>query len=355
MKTPIKTVLHDGHLALGGRIVDFGGFALPVQYRSIIEEHEAVRTGAGIFDVCHMARFFVRGPGAAERIRAVTTNDNARLGDGNGQYSLLLDGAGLILDDLIIYRLASAEWLVIGNAGKSEMLLEAFGTGPGEASLMDAGTALGMIALQGPNAPELCARLIPGVDPQLPYFGIAKSATGWLVARTGYTGERGYEILAPAGELPGLFHAMIEAGAVPAGLGARDTLRLEMGYPLWGNDLAGLDPLSAGLAWAVRKDDDGFRGAAAVRSLAAAGAGKRLHGFIAEGREIPRHGYPVRHEGREIGHVTSGAFSPTLRRGIGLALLDQAYPEGTALSFIVRGGAAPAQIQSPPFVPSRVR
>lgn len=346
---------HHKHQALGARLTNFSGWEMPVDYGSILEEHRATREQAGLFDTSHMCRFLITGK---EAVAATCSNDPDKLQPGKAQYSLLLDEQGRILDDVIVYQLDDEQFLLVANAGKTDIVRQAFAAAQQEDAVQDNSSELAMLALQGPRAWELAATCLPGLDSNLPYFGVQvlnTNGTELIVARTGYTGEKGLELMGPPALLLELWEQLLATGTRPVGLGARDTLRLEMGYPLWGNELAERRPFACGLGWAVRRSLQGFTGAEALAELDAEQRKTRLLGFMLEGRGIPRHGYPVLVDGRPGGVVTSGVFSPTLRQGIGLAFLDKPWNGTDTIEIQIRNTAQGAHIKQPPFVPNRTR
>lgn len=333
-------------------MVEFAGWALPVQYTSITKEHLAVREAVGLFDVSHMGEFFVRGPQALEFLRWATLNDPARLKVGRAQYSMLPNDRGGVVDDIYVYRTAEDTYLVVVNAAnvaKDWAHLNQIASGF-DVELEDASEAWALMALQGPQAE---ATLQPLVDVEL--AGVRKNATLTLsvagvrarIARTGYTGEDGFEIFTAGEDAPAVWRALIEGGAVPAGLGARDTLRLEAGFPLYGHELADTtNPRCTPLAWVIK--DKPYYGRAA---LEAGSCDERLVGLVME-RGIPREGYSVLGGGERVGRVTSGTQSPVLKKGIALGWVrSDLAEEGTELEVEVRGRALPARVVRPPFVP----
>jgi len=352
-----RTALYEEHVALGARMVPFAGWEMPVQYGGIIEEHRAVRSSAGVFDVGHMAEFRVFGFEAFDFLQRTLTNDLHRISElGQAQYTLMLDDEGHIIDDLIVYHTGDLEYMIIANAGNHESdfawLVE---HAPAELELVDESARTSLIALQGPQALHVAGELAgPGFVPP-PRFTIAEASLDGvpvLLARTGYTGEDGVEIVSGARHAAALWRAILSFPEVtPAGLGARDTLRLEMGYPLYGSDMdRTIDPISAGLGWVVPKDKTGYIGAEPVAGIRESGPTTKLVGLLAEGG-IPRHGYAVLHEGVQVGKVASGTFSPTLETGIATAYVsaDLAAP-GTRLDVEVRKKTVPATVVKPPFV-----
>jgi len=362
-----RSPLHAEHEALGAAFTDFGGWSMPVRYGSDLAEHHAVRTAAGLFDISHMAEFRVRGAAAAEYLDAALTLDASAMPDHRAKYALLLAPDGGILDDLVVYRLARDEFLVVANAGNRAVVAAALGERIEgfDAELADETEATALIAVQGPAAERIVSSTAgleaPGLE-RLGYYACERGSfagTAVLIARTGYTGEDGFEVFLPPDAAPALWRALLEAGAahglVPCGLAARDTLRLEAGMPLYGHEL-GPDvlPAQAGLARALpltTKHAD-FVGRAALEAPAAE-TPRRLVGLVSEGRRAGREGYPVRSEdGREVGIVTSGALSPTLGHPIAMAYVDA--DAGPDLLIDVRGTMLPARVVPLPFRPRPV-
>lgn len=353
----IKTSLFSVHEQYGAKLVDFAGWAMPLSYTGTVAEHRAVRGDVGVFDVSHLGDLWVTGPAAEATVGATFTNDPRRLVDGASQYTLCCDHSGGIVDDLILYRLDAQRFLAIPNAANTAEVRTALQTaGEGhDVTTTDVSTRLTMLAVQGPRSLEVVRRLFPTVVDAVDYHGIAEldlgpSDTGWL-ARTGYTGEVGVEVILPELDAPGYFRELVELGATPAGLGARDTLRLEVGYPLHGNDLTtDTDPYEARLGWAVKLEGRQFRGSERLRAKAAQPPARRLWGVKVVGRGIPRPGMAVHHDGRRVGTVTSGTFSPTLRTGLGLACLDDPLGPGDQVAVDIRGKHQPFDVVRPPFV-----
>lgn len=355
-----RTPLYDEHLALGARMVPFAGWEMPVQYSGIIEEHKAVRSSAGIFDVCHMAEFRIFGFGSLDFLQSMFTNDLSRIAEvGSAQYTLMLDDDGGIIDDLIVYHSGDLEYLIIANASNREAdfawLTE---HAPAGLELIDESDRTGLIALQGPRALTVLQDLA-GSEFEVPArFHIAEATLDGtvpvLIARTGYTGEDGVEIVCRASEAPAVWRLLLSFPEVtPCGLGARDTLRLEMGYSLYGNDMdRGIDPISAGLGWVCPKAKTGYTGAETVARVREQGPERKLVHMRVEGG-IPRHEFSVLHGGREVGKVASGTFSPTLETGIATAYVPAALAApGTELQVAIRKKTAPATVVKPPFVTS---
>jgi len=352
-----RTTLYDEHLALDARMVPFAGWSMPVQYAGIIEEHKAVRASAGVFDVGHMAEFRVFGFPAFDFLQRMFTNDLHKIAElGQAQYTLMLDHDGHVIDDLIVYHSGDLEYLIIANASNRESDFDWLTQHvPADVELVDESDRTALIALQGPKALAIVSELA-GPDWVAPArFTIAEATldtTPALVARTGYTGEDGVEVLVGANQAPALWRALLSfAEVTPAGLGARDTLRLEMGYPLYGSDMdRTIDPISAGLGWVVPKAKEGYIGAEAIARIRRDGPELKLVALLVEGG-IPRHGFPVLHEGVQVGKVASGTFSPSLATGIATAYVPAEFSApGTRFDIEIRRKTAPATVVKAPFV-----
>lgn len=355
-----RTSLYDEHLALGARMVPFAGFEMPVQYAGIIEEHRAVRSRAGIFDVSHMAEFRVFGFEAREFLQRMFTNDIDRISEvGSAQYTLMLDEDGGIIDDLIVYHSGDVEYLIIANASNRHADFEWLTShAPAGIELVDESDRTALIAVQGPDAVRIVSELAgPTWAPPARFHlteAMLDDAVPVLVARTGYTGEDGVELLCRASDAPAVWRLLLSFAEVsPAGLGARDTLRLEMGYHLYGSDMdRTVDPISAGLGWVVPSAKSGYIGSASVAKIREHGPTTRLVHLLVNGA-IPRPGFPVLHEGTEVGKVASGSFSPTLETGIATAYVPVALATpGAEMTVVVRKKTAPAVVVRPPFVKS---
>lgn len=354
--TLARTPLYEEHLALGARMVPFAGFEMPVQYAGIMEEHRAVRSRAGVFDVCHMAEFRVFGFDAFDALQRIVTNDLGRIGElGRAIYTVMCAPDGGIVDDLIVYHTGDAEYLIVANASNrwtdADWIARHL---PDTVEFADESDRTGSIALQGPAAVPIVRELIGEDPPRRFRIGEARldSQIPVLVARTGYTGEDGVEILCHSSHAIAVWRLLLSFPEVtPCGLGARDTLRLEMGYPLHGSDIdRGRDPLSAGLEWVVGWDKADFVGRNALLRRRATGPATRMVGLsVSEG--VPRHGFPVLRHGTEVGTVASGTFSPTLERGIATAYVpvDAASP-GTSLQVGIRRKVVDATVVTMPFV-----
>jgi aminomethyltransferase len=345
-----RTPLHDSHRQLGARLIDFGGWDMPVQYKAgTIKEHKTVRESVGLFDVSHMGEARLRGPRAAEAVAKLTSNDVTGAPVGKAVYTLLCMPDGGIVDDCIFYKRADDDYYVIINAGNTEKdiawMREQVG---GLVNVEDLSDATALIAVQGPKAAAMVDQLAGGGLLALPTFSFADTTVAGvkvLAARTGYTGEDGFELACDAADAPGLWGALLEAaeplGGLPIGLGARDSLRLEARLPLYGNDIdATTTPLEAGLGWAVKLDKGDFLGRDALVAQKARGLTRQLVGFRIDERAIARHGYPVvdRAAGETIGTVTSGGPGISVTGAIGLAYVpvDRAAP-GTTLTIDCRG------------------
>jgi aminomethyltransferase len=343
-QTLLQTPLHDRHVALGARMVPFAGWEMPVQYEGVIQEHRAVRTDAGVFDVSHMGELEVEGPQARAFLQGLLSNDLDRLEPGLAQYTLLTNEPGGIIDDLIVYRLEPGRYLLIVNASNREgdfrWLKEREVSG---SDVRDISDEYALLAVQGPNA---IAKL--GL-PEAPPFTFAEAVidgTQAMVNRTGYTGEDGCELLCMAEDAGALWDAVLARGITPCGLGARDTLRLEACYPLHGNDISPeTDPISAGLGWtcALAKD---FTGVNVLRAIKENGPERRLVAFVMEEKAIPRQGMPI----AGGGEVTSGSHSPMLDIGIGMGYVPTAHAKpGTELTIDVRGKPRKARVVKKPI------
>jgi aminomethyltransferase len=354
-----RTPLFPAHAAAGAKLADFGGWEMPIEYPTgVVAEHTAVRTAVGVFDVSHMGKLVLTGPGAAAALDAVLANDLGRIGAGQAQYSMLCNEAGGVVDDLIVYRLGDDAVRIVPNAANAAAVRDALRAAlPAGVALEDHHEAEGILAIQGPASRDVVVALgLLAPDDDLAYMAFRETVyagTSALLCRTGYTGEHGYEVIIGSAALPALWEAVVAAGAVPAGLGARDTLRTEMGYPLHGQDLSPtITPLEAGLSWAVGWDKPAFHGRAALLAQRAAGRPRALRALRVAGRGIPRAHMPVLDAaGAPVGETTSGTFSPTLRTGIALALVDPGLAFGDAVSVDVRGRAVPAEVVRLPFVP----
>ncbi len=355
-----STPLAAEHGALGARMVPFGGWRMPVQYEGIIAEHNAVRSAAGVFDLSHMGEVSVRGPGACETLRTVLTNDVASIADGSALYSPMCLPTGGIVDDLIVYRHAEDRYLVVPNASNiaKDVAWLRQHAAPGT-TIEDLSAETALIAIQGPASPAIMGRLAGPDAAATPTFtfsdGVGIGGAACLVSRTGYTGETGYEVYCRARDAEDVWRltldAVRDAGGMPIGLGARDTLRLEARLCLYGSDIdETTTPIEAGLGWTVALDGREFIGRDALAQQRADGADRRLVGLAMEGRGIARHGYTVYRSGAEIGHVTSGAPSPTLGANIALAYVSSGNARiGRRVDVQIRRDQHAARVVRTPF------
>jgi aminomethyltransferase len=339
-------------------MVEFAGFDMPVQYQGILEEHAAVREGVGIFDVSHMGEITIEGPAALEAANRLSSNDLAKCADGQAQYGALCNEQGNVIDDIIVYRYSPERLFVCVNASCNE---KDFGwmkahAGPG-ATVSQRSDDWAQIAIQGPKAAALVDSLCQPKVLDLAYYHFREATVagipGCIVARTGYTGEDGFEVFVPPASARKLWDTLVEKGAVPCGLGARDSLRLEVAYRLYGNDMDEQhSPLEAGLGWIVKLDKPGgFIGSEALKQQKAQGLQRKLAGFKVTGRGIARHGYPALSNGARVGEVTSGTQSPMLKESIGLVYLPAALcKEGTAFDVEIRGKPVTAVVVKTPFI-----
>jgi len=359
-----KTPLNQVHRDLGARMVDFGGWDMPVQYAGVIEEHLAVRQAAGLFDVSHMGEIEVTGANALAYIQWLTVNDASKLVDGQVQYSALCYPEGGVVDDVTLYRFSATRFLFCVNAANIDkdfawMQKVLDDAGMVDVSLQNRSDEFAQIALQGPNAQAILAGLTALPVAELVYYHFCEGEVAgvpMIVSRTGYTGEDGFELYLPAAAAVAVWQQLMAAGAAhglqPIGLGARDTLRLEKGYALYGHELsAEISPLEAGLAWITKLETDDFVGKSALVAQKADGVPRRRVGLLMQERGIPREGYPVCLGGKEVGVVTSGTMSPSLKVGIALALVAPAAAGiDTELEVVVRNRPMKARVVRLPFV-----
>lgn len=340
---PKRTPLYDRHVALGAKIVPFSGWEMPVQYQGITREHLCVRQHAGVFDVSHMAIVEVTGPDALAYLESLVPNRVSRLKPGQALYTQLLNREGGTLDDLIIYALQGRYFLVV-NAGNTDQDLAWLNAQRKGDVAVNHLRDWGLLALQGPEAEKILAPLVPADLSLIPYFGLWEG-DDLIVSRTGYTGEDGFELFLPPGKLLPLWDRLMAAHVTPCGLGARDTLRLEAAYPLYGHELdASTTPLEAGLAWTVKLEKGDFLGREALKARSLQ---KKLVGFHLEGRAIPRQGYPILQDGEPVGEVTSGTLSPVLDTPIGLGYLPPNAKGPFAVE--IRGKQCPLKMVALPF------
>jgi glycine cleavage system T protein (aminomethyltransferase) len=354
----LRTPLYDAHVKAGARMVEFAGFDMPVQYKGVLEEHAAVRSDVGIFDVSHMGEVTLEGPRALEAAQGLVTNDLSKCKDGQAQYSALCNEKGGVIDDIIVYRFSPGRLFVCVNASGREKDFEWMRDRAGkDVAVGQRSDDWAQIAVQGPNALKLVDSLCEPRVLDLAYYHFREATVagvrGCIVARTGYTGEDGFEVFVPPSGARKLWDTLVERGAVPCGLGARDSLRLEVAYRLYGNDMdEEHTPLEAGLGWIVKLDKKGgFVGSEALIRQKQQGLSRKLVGFKLTGKGIARHGYPTLKEGKRVGEVTSGTMSPVLKEPIGLAYVPAALSnEGSAFEVEIRGKPVPAQVVKTPFV-----
>ena len=348
-----RTPLYDAHVAAGARIVPFAGFEMPVQYEGVRREHLAVRDSCGVFDVSHMGEIATTGPDAEALLQRLLSNDVSKLEPGGAQYSCLCREDGGVLDDLFTYRLGEQRYLTVTNAANRDSDFEWFAEHAGDfdAEVRDAGDEYAMLAVQGPRARELAGGLADAqLPPRMRTATLRIAGAEALACGTGYTGEDGVELLLAPEAARGVWDALLAAGAVPAGLGARDTLRLEVCLHLYGNDL-GVErtPIEGGLGWCC-KEDTGFIGSDAVATVRERGPAERLVPFVLTGRGIPRPGNRMLHRAEPVGEVTSGTHSPSLEVGIGMGYVSAELAEpGTELEIDVRGTRRPARVERKPL------
>ncbi|WP_414942145.1 glycine cleavage system aminomethyltransferase GcvT [Amycolatopsis sp. cmx-11-51] len=356
-----ETSLHGVHKGLGALFTDFAGWSMPIRYSSELAEHKAVRETAGLFDLSHMAEIEVTGGQAAEVLDFALVGNLSGVKPGRARYTMICDAGGGVLDDLVVYRLADEKFLVVANAGNASVVAEALAERASgfDAVVDDKSEDVALIAVQGPKAVEILGAVTDADLGALKYYASVPAVVKGhdvLLARTGYTGEDGFELYVPAGEAPAVWRILTEAGEphglLPAGLACRDTLRLEAGMPLYGNELSlRLSPFEAGLGRVVKFEKPGdFVGKAALEELSKKDVRRVRVGLKGSGRRAPRHGYTVLSGETEIGEVTSGALSPTLGYPIAMAYVDREHSEpGTELSVDIRGRVEPVEVVALPF------
>ncbi len=356
--------LHSEHVSLGAKMGPFGGWDMPIEYTAgTVAEHTAVRTAVGLFDVSHMGKLRITGPGALEFVNSQVTNDIGRITPGQAQYSMLCNDHGGIIDDLIVYLVGDDEVRIIPNAGNATTIFEALrSAAPAGITVTNNHLTQGIIAVQGPRSGDLLKALgLPTDHEYMAFVDAQWNGHPLTVCRTGYTGEYGFEIVVGNEALVSLWRALLESGTqfgvLPCGLGARDTLRTEMGYPLHGQDISpDISPVEARTGWAVGWKKDSFAGKDALVAQKEAGAARLAWGLLATGRGIPRAHMSVRNAaGDVVGETTSGTFSPTRQVGIALALLTPSVQEGDELVVDVRGRDLSVVVTKPPFVPAHTK
>jgi len=359
---PEKTALYDVHASLGAKIVEFGGFLMPVQYAGIVQEHRRVRASVGVFDISHMGEFLVRGADAEQFLNYMTTNNVGTLQPGQAQYTVMCYPEGGIVDDLLVYKYPDYFMLVVNAANITKDWDWLQKNQSGQVELEDASRDISLIAVQGPDAPDVVKQLASRELEQVKYYHFTEGEVAGVratISRTGYTGEPGFELYVPPDAAGQVWEAVLQAGEPydiePIGLGARDTLRLEAGYCLYGNDIdETTTPIEAGLNWLVKLQKGEFIGRSVLRKVKETGPARTLVGFELVSRGIPRHDYPIVFSGNPIGRVTSGTQSPMLQKGIGLGYVDVAYAnEGTTFNVRIRDREIPAKVVDLPFYDSR--
>lgn len=355
-----KTALYEKHVALGAKMVSFGGYIMPIQYHSIVEEHRRVRASVGLFDVSHMGEFIVRGEKALEFLNRITVNNVTKLHVNQAQYSAMLLEDGGIIDDLLVYRFEDHLMMVVNAANRRKDFewVSRHAAGFNGVEVRDASDEITLLAIQGRNAPELVQSLTDTPLDEIKYYWFHEGTVAGspaVISRTGYTGEDGFELYIANEHAENLWDAVLEAGRrydiEPVGLGARDTLRLEMKFALYGNDIdETTNPIEAGLGWVTKVNKGDFIGRDAILKVKEKGLTRRLIGFEIEGKAIPRHGYACLQGGESIGHVTSGGWSPSLDKGIGMAYLAKEYTQvGTRFEIDVRNRLFNATVVETPF------
>ena len=359
-----QSALHDRHVALGAKFAEFGGWEMPLEYAGVVKEHTAVRTTVGIFDVSHLGKLVVRGDGAQEFVNRCLTNDLGRIEKGKAQYTLCCDDAtGGVVDDLIVYLKDDDHLLLVPNAANSaEVLRRLEAAAPDGVSIADHHESHAVLAVQGTRSDEVLDAVgLPTGHDSMSFTEAPFGGADVVVCRTGYTGERGYELIAPNEVAGELWDALLEAGAAyeiqPCGLGARDTLRTEMGYPLHGQDISlEITPVQARLGWAIGWKKDTFWGKDKLQAEREQGPRVTLRGLVAQGRGIPRPHMSVRFtRDLPIGEITSGTFSPTLKKGVALALVNSQVEDGAEVGVDVRGREEVFVVTKPPFVQPGVK
>ncbi|MDK3158756.1 glycine cleavage system aminomethyltransferase GcvT [Kamptonema cortianum] len=355
MSDALKTPLYDVHVAAGGKMVEFAQYLLPVQYKSVIQESKAVRGAAGMFDVSHMARLTLRGNHVLDFLQQVTTNDVDKLTDGTGQYSMLPNATGGIVDDIIVYRMSQTDYrMVVNAANHAKDLAHLKEQNRYGVEITDVTTETAMIAVQGPDAVKKLAILSDQSDELAAagMFGVVMSEIAGkkcFCARSGYTGEDGYEVVTQASDAEHVWNALVDAGVEPCGLGARDVLRVEAGLPLYGHELReDMSPISAGLGWVVSKTKE-FLGSDYINRTREEGTPQKLQGIKMASRRLPNPGMKVFVDDQEVGEISSGVFSPLFDCGIGFAFVDAQHGIGTKCKVDVRGSMEAAEIVSKRF------
>lgn len=351
----LRTALYDAHVAAGGKIVEFAGYDMPVHYGSVIAEAKAVREGAGMFDVSHMARLWIKGNRSQEFLEWVTANDVAKLEDGHGQYSLLPNENGGLVDDIIVYRIADSVYRMVVNASNHQKDWKWLNDqNKFNVQLTDETANTSMIAVQGPKACEILGKLSPAGEEleKLPFFGLRYTTVGGIhvfAPKSGYTGEEGFELICDNEDAPKLWQELLDNGVVPCGLAARDALRVEAGLPLYGHELGDdMNPMSAGLGWVISKSKS-FIGSGPINEARDNGTPTKLQGIRLNSKRLIAPGMRVYVGGEDVGEVSSGVFSPLLDCGIAFAFIRSDLKQGTACEIDVRGKMEPGTIVNKRF------
>jgi aminomethyltransferase len=355
-----RTPFFEIHQQAGAKIVPFGGFEMPVQYAGIMEEHKTVRTAVGVFDVSHMGEFFAHGPNALSFLQSITVNDVAKLTPGKAQYSAMCYENGGIVDDLLVYMLADQSYMIVVNAANIDKDWEWMKQHcPAGVTFENKSDAIALLAVQGPKSLATMQKLTSVDLSVIPYYNFVQGKLAGVemtISRTGYTGELGFEIYFGVEHGAAVWKAIFEAGKkfgiAPIGLGARDTLRLEMGYCLYGNDIdQTTNPIEGGLGWITKLAKGEFIAKSVLEKTKAEGPKRKLVGMMLAEKAVPRHGYPLLANGAAIGIVTSGTFSPTLEKGIAMGYVERQYAEiGSKIQIDVRGKSVEATVVALPFL-----
>lgn len=355
-----RTPFYDIHQKAGAKIVPFAGFEMPVQYAGIMEEHKTVRTAVGVFDVSHMGEFFAKGPAALPFLQKITVNDVSKLIPGKAQYSAMCYENGGIIDDLLIYMLAEQSYMIVVNASNIDKDWEWMKQHcPSDVQFENKSDSTALLAIQGPKSLETLQKLTETNLSAISYYHFVQGTLAgieMMISRTGYTGELGFEIYFDGNHAAKVWEAIFNAGKefaiAPIGLGARDTLRLEMGYCLYGNDIDDTtNPIEGGLGWITKLGKGDFIGKPVVEKTKAEGAKRSLVGMILKEKAVPRHGYPLMVNGAPVGVVTSGTFSPSLEKGIAMGYVNPPHTAvGSAIQIDIRGKAVEATIVALPFL-----
>jgi aminomethyltransferase len=357
----MKTPLYNWHKENKGKIVDFAGWEMPIQYSGLIEEHNTVRGKVGLFDVSHMGELFVQGSDAEAFLQFVTTNDVSKLKSGDSQYTLLLNNEGGVVDDIIVYKIDSGDFMLCVNASNTQKdfdWINQYKSKFSDVKIMDKSSEFGLIALQGPAAEKVIGKLCniePSVIKKFSFIETGLQDVKVFLSRTGYTGEDGFEIFCPWNQTELLWNCLMEAGQsegiAPIGLGARDTLRIEVKYPLYGHEITDqTNPYEAKLAWTVRLDKGDFIGKPALLKIKEKGIARSSVCLVLQERGIPRDGYTVLSGDKEVGIVTSGTFSPSLKKGIAIASVEKAYTDiDRELNIQIRKDIKIAKLIKAPF------